>query len=90
MVASGIIDHMSKTKRGPGRPPKETTPEENKDRHKPHRMMRVPLPLYHRLKQVAETNDRDEHRELRRALIAHLEAEEKRLGITPPEDADGD
>jgi predicted DNA-binding protein len=45
------------------------------DRHLPYRLVRVPLELYQRLRELAGRNDRPISRELRRALEAHLKAE---------------
>jgi predicted DNA-binding protein len=46
----------------------------NKDRHLPFKQVRVPLELYRRLQEIAERNDRPVSREIKRALEAHVRA----------------
>jgi predicted DNA-binding protein len=48
-----------------------------KDRHLPHRLVRIPEELYQRLQELAERTDRPVSREVRRALEAHLKAHEE-------------
>lgn len=50
---------------------------EAKDRHLPYKLVRIPVELYERLKELADRNDRPAARELRRALEAHLRAHEE-------------
>jgi predicted DNA-binding protein len=45
------------------------------DRHSPHRLVRVPIDLYERLKALADRNDRPVSRELKRAIEGHLRSE---------------
>jgi hypothetical protein len=44
------------------------------DRHLPYKLVRIPGPLYERLREVAERNDRPVSREVRRALEAYIQA----------------
>ena len=46
----------------------------DKDRHLPFKQVRVPLSLYRQLQELAERNDRPVSREIKRALEAHLKA----------------
>jgi hypothetical protein len=57
------------------------------DRHKPSRTLRVTMDVYRRLEVIAARNDRPTLWEGKRAILAYVEAEEKRLGITPPKDS---
>ncbi len=56
--------------------------DRSKDRHKKYKSLRLSLDAYARLERIAAANDRDVTREGRRGINAHIEAEEKRLGIT--------
>jgi hypothetical protein len=58
------------------------TDDRKKDRHKDHKLLRVPLDLYNRLVRIANENDRPVTREGRKALLHHVREEEARLGIT--------
>jgi predicted DNA-binding protein len=46
------------------------------DRHKPYKLVRIPMELYQRIKDLAERNDRPTSREVKRALEAHLRSQE--------------
>ena len=48
-----------------------------KDRHLPNKTVRIPEDLYDRLRALAEKTDRPLAREIRRALEAHLKANEE-------------
>lgn len=55
-----------------------------RDRHKtPRKQVPIPLELVERLQRVANLNERPMSREVARAIRAHVEAEERRLGISP-------
>jgi hypothetical protein len=60
---------------------KKATDDRKKDRHKDHRLLRVPLDLYLRLERIANENDRPVTREGRKALLRHVREEEQRLGL---------
>jgi len=53
-----------------------TKKKPGKDRHLPFKQVRVPLELYRRLQALADRNDRPVSREIKRALEAHLRANE--------------
>ncbi len=72
MFAAPTIGRMDKKKKSSDR---------TKDRHKKYKTVRVSLEAYGRLERIAQANDRDVTREGRRGINAHIEAEEKRLGI---------
>lgn len=50
------------------------------DRHKPHKMVRVPVDVYEQFRKLATKRDREISRELRRLMIKELETE----GLWPP------
>lgn len=54
------------------------------DRHKPAKKVRVKQTVYDLLEQIAKANERPIQWEVERGLKAHVLAECKRLGITPP------
>jgi predicted DNA-binding protein len=47
------------------------------DRHLPFKQVRIPLNLYEKLRELANRNDRPVSREIKRALEAHLRANEE-------------
>jgi predicted transcriptional regulator len=53
----------------------------DRDRHLPFKQVRVALELYRKLQEIAERNDRPVSREIKRALEAHVRANEP-----PPEE----
>jgi hypothetical protein len=57
-------------------------------RKTPRRHVPIPVDLASRLEAVADANERPLGWEAARAIKAHVEAEEKRLGITPTSAAD--
>lgn len=59
----------------------KSTKGRTKDRHGPHRMLRVPADLYEALEEVAKANERPVTWEGLRAIRAHLNDERKRLGL---------
>ncbi len=59
---------------------KKSGDEPQKDRHRPHRMVRLPVDVYEQLMKLAEQNDRAISRELRRIVIEEL----KRQSLWPP------
>lgn len=65
---------------------KPGNPGPKKDRHLPHKMVRVPLDVYEQFSKLADRNDRSISRELRRLMIEEL----KRQGLWPPAEGGGE
>jgi len=47
------------------------------DRHLPYRAVRIPIDLYHKIKKIADDNDRPTSREVIRALKEYAERHAK-------------
>ncbi len=56
-----------------------------KDRHKPHRTIRIPQALYDELEAIAQANERPVHWEARKALRRHIDREKQQHEPPPPE-----